>query len=83
MKKSDIVLNSSGINAYLHSKSVENAVKSIADDAAQRLGDGYASDTKAMSGRVVASVYTETVEAMRENYRSNSILKQVLGSVKK
>lgn len=78
MSSVKIELNSAGIKQFLHSREVAECVKSYADKAADRLGEGYKSDHKHMPTRVIASVYTATDEAKRENMENNSILKAVL-----
>lgn len=70
-----IVLNSKGIRELLRSEEIGSAVKGVADGIAQRAGAGYASDTKVMPGRVIASAYTETPEAMQDNLDNNTLLR--------
>lgn len=80
MSNVKIELNSPNIRKFLKSREMRELVKSYADKAADRLGEGYESDHKYMSSRVIASVYTDTPEARRENLENNSILKAVLES---
>ena len=47
---------------------------------AARAGDGYATDVYQAGTRVIASVYTETEEAMKDNLENNTLLKAVSGS---
>ena len=46
---------------------------------AARAGDGYATDVYQAGSRVIASVYTETEEAMKDNLENNTLLKAVSG----
>lgn len=78
MSSVKIELNSAGIKQFLHSREVAECVKNYADKAADRLGEGYKSDYKHMPTRVIASVYTDTDEARRQNLQENSLLKAVL-----
>ncbi len=78
MSNIKVELNHGQIRRFLHSREVAELVKSYADKAADRLGVGYKSDEKLMSTRAIASVYTDTPEARRENLQNNSILKAVL-----
>jgi hypothetical protein len=78
MSKIKVELNHGQIGRFLHSQEVAGLVKSYADKAADRLGEGYKSRYKHMGTRVVASVFTTTDEAKRENMDNNSILKAVL-----
>ena len=75
MSKGKIKLNHAGIRALLKSPEVEEELASQAARIAERCGKGYAKDSKQMPGRVVASVYTETPEAYRDNLHNNTILR--------
>lgn len=77
MAKVRIELNSSGIKALLKGSEVESCIKSEADRIASRAGTGYASDTKQMSSRVIASTYTASDEAMRDNLENNTLLRSI------
>lgn len=78
MSKIKVELNHGQIRRFLHSQEVAGLVKSYADKAADRLGEGYEADEKVMATRAIASVFTATDEAKRENMENNSILKAVL-----
>lgn len=77
MSKVRIELNSAGVRELLRSGEMGGIVSGLAGAAAARCGVGYASDQKLMPTRVVASVYTETAEAMRDNLQNNTILRNL------
>lgn len=79
MSKYRIELNYAGVGELLHSKEIEGEVKRIANQVAAKAGDGYATDVYQAGTRVIASVYTETEEAMKDNLDSNTLLKAVGG----
>lgn len=78
MSRVEVELEHDNIRAFLRSESVGKLMKSYADKAAERLGEGYEADEKVMATRAIASVFTATDEAKRENMENNSILKAVL-----
>lgn len=55
------------------SEAMESQLREIASQAALSLGDGYSFDTRQMPTRVIASVYTETEEAYRDNLENNTL----------
>lgn len=73
-KKVRIELNSAGVQELLH-ECGQKVCKELADNARNKCGDGYGSDTLAARKRTVASVYTETPRAMADNAKNNTILK--------
>lgn len=69
-------LNDAGIQELL--KEVGTTVCApMAERIASSCGDGYASDMYDAGSRVVASVYTATGEAMRDNLENNTILRNL------
>lgn len=80
MQKVRIELSDSGIRALLKSKEMSDHCAKIAHDTAQRAGDGYTTDTKQMSTRVIASVFTDTNEAYYDNLENNTLLKAIGGN---
>lgn len=72
-------LNSDGIRQLLRSDEMAALVGELAEVGRARCGDGYESDTHLTPSRVVASVYTGTVEAKQDNLEHNTILKAVMG----
>lgn len=74
-----IKLNDAGFVELLKSQEIADAVKEVADQVAAKAGDGYATDVYQAGTRVIASVYTETEEAMKDNLDNNTLLKAVGG----
>ncbi len=77
MSKTRVVLNYKGFNEFRKSSEMEALVQELADGIQSRVGQGYASDTKQMSTRVIASVYTDTFDAMQHELETNDLLKAV------
>ena len=75
MSKVRIELNSAGVRELLRSQPIADVLAEHAAAIAGRCGEGYAHDTHMTPGRVVASVYTETPEAMADNLRENTLLR--------
>lgn len=50
-------------------------LKEQAAGIAARSGSGYGTDIKMMETRVIASVFTDTIEAAKENLQNNTILR--------
>lgn len=74
-----VSLSYAGIGEILRSKEMAACVKSEADRIAANGGAGYATDQKSMSTRQIASVFTETAEAAKDNMQNNTLLKAVRG----
>lgn len=77
MSKVRIELNSAGVRELLKSAEMAAGLRSIVSGIAAGCGDGYSYDTKAMGTRVVASAFTESAEAMKDNSDNNSILRNL------
>lgn len=77
MSKVKIEINTENIGALLKSGETETMIKGLADQIASRAGTGYASDTYLTPGRVVASAYTATEEAVKDNSENNTLLMAV------
>lgn len=67
-------VNYSGVGQLLKGPEVQQLVKEIANDVAERAGSGYASDLYDAGSRFIASAYTETTEAMQDNLDNNTLL---------
>ena len=80
MSKIRVELNYAGVGELLKSQEIADTVKEVAEQVADRAGDGYATDVYQAGTRVIASVYTETEEAMKDNLENNTLLKAVSGS---
>lgn len=72
-----VVLNYAAVGALLKSAEMREAVYGIASKAAQAAGSGYDCDSKMLDTRVVASVYTDTKKAAKDNLENNTLLKAV------
>lgn len=79
MNNVEIELNSPGIADLLRSPEMKAICKEQADNVARRCGEGYEVDTYVGKGRVNAMVYASTKEAVRDNYRNNTLLKALGG----
>lgn len=77
MSKVKVVLNESGVRQLLKSHEMKVGLGDIAQNIAERAGDGYESDIKYMRTRVIASAYTATEEAMKDNQKNNTLKKAV------
>lgn len=74
MAKIKIELNSRGIRDLLKSSEMRSGIEQISQSIASSCGDGYSHDTKDMGSRVIASVYAESSEAIKDNLENNTIL---------
>ena len=79
MSKIEIKLNYAGVGELLKSQEIADTVKEVAEQVAARAGDGYTTDVYQAGTRVIASVFTETEEAMKDNLENNTLLKAVSG----
>ena len=75
MAKVVLELNQSGVRELLKSPEMAALLQEQADAIAGRCGDGYGTDTMLMETRVIASVFTDTKEAYRDNLDNNTILR--------
>lgn len=75
MEKVEIELNTKGIEALLKGSETGQMIGELAARVAANAGNGYASDTKQMGSRVIASAYTETEEAMKDQMENNTLLR--------
>ncbi len=79
MSKTRVELNYAGFNAVRKSPEMVSILSEITAGIVSRAGDGYAADSKQMSTRAIASVYTDTAEAMQEELKNNTLQKAVRG----
>lgn len=75
MSKTRVVLNSKGIREMLLSDEIAAVLEEQAEAIEGRCGAGYAHDVYKTPGRVVASVYADTIEAVKDNLANNTILR--------
>lgn len=78
MSEIRIELNRAGVRELLQSKEMADILQGHAEAYAAKMGAGWATDTKLMPTRVIASAYTTTNEAAKEAMTDNYGLK-VLG----
>lgn len=76
-KSIEIELNSAGIREMLRSDEMQALLGEKAAAIAGRCGDGYESDVYMTPGRAIASVFTATPEAARDNSKNNTILRNL------
>ncbi len=79
MSKLKIELNYAGVGQLLRSEEIKAFLKEQAVSRAESLGEGYATDTYQAGTRVIASIFTESAEAAKDNMENNSLLKAVSG----
>jgi len=77
--KTSFKLNRAGVRALLRSDEAESICCSLAQKAANSLGEGYEVTTYKGKNRVNASVRAETYQAKSDNLKNNTILKAVCG----
>lgn len=77
MSNVKVRLSYSGIGSILRSQEMADHLKAEADSRAAGLGEGYQTDSKSMGTRQIASIFTATKEAAKDNLRNNSLLKAV------
>lgn len=77
MSKVRVELNSAGIREMLRSEEMQALLGEKAAEIAGRCGSGYESDTHMTPGRAVASVFTDSAEAVKDNLDNNTILRNL------
>lgn len=77
MSKVKVSIIYAGIGSILRSQEMATCVKAEADRLASGLGEGYETDSKSMSTRQIASIFTATRKAAKDNLQNNSLLKAV------
>lgn len=75
-----VELNREGVRELLRSQEMMNICSEYANNALNKLGDGYEVTTHTGSNRVNAEVAAVTYAAKSENLKNNSIVKAVFGS---
>lgn len=75
MSNLKIEVNYAGVGEMLKSSEMQSLVGGIANTIANNAGNGYASDTKLMGTRWIASAYTDTTDAMKDCNENNTLLK--------
>lgn len=77
MSNVKVELNSAGIREMLRSPEMQALLGEKAAEIAGRCGDGYESDVHMTPGRAIASVFTATPEAAKDNSANNTILRNL------
>lgn len=72
-----IELNDEGIQALLKSSEMQSLLSEVAGQRAASAGAGYGSEVHVFQKRTVAHVFPVTMEASRDNYYHNTLLKVV------
>lgn len=80
MSNVKIVLNRVGVRELMQSPEMQEICKKIANNALSRLGSGYEVSSMVGKTRCNSEVSAVSIEARRENMKSNTILKAVSGS---
>lgn len=78
-KAYQIKVNYAGVGELLKSDEMAALMQEYAQQTQQKAGDGYATDVFYGNSRVMASVYTETQEAAKDNLENNTLLKALGG----
>ena len=77
MSSVKVRLNTAEVRNLLKSGELQSLLKEEAEQIRSRCGEGYAVDSYVAQTRVVASVYTESFDAMHDNKKNNTLLKAV------
>ena len=75
MGKVKIVLNREGVRSLLKSQEMQDICKEHATSIRSRCGSGYETDVYVGQNRANAMVWTDTLEAIKDNLQNNTILK--------
>lgn len=79
MSKVRVELNSAGVRELLQSPEMQAVLAEQASAIRSRCGEGYETDSYMTPGRAVASVYTATQDAIKDNAANNTLLKGLGG----
>lgn len=74
-----VEINGAGLRSLMHSSEMVSACKEQADKICGKCGEGYATDTYHAQTRAIASVYTDSFKAMKDNMDNNTLLKAMGG----
>ncbi len=75
MSKVTVKLNRAGVRKLLKSSEMQDGLSQIAFSAKERLGEGYEAGCFTAKTRVVAQVSAVSIDAIKENAGTNSLLK--------
>ena len=77
MSKLEVKLDTKGIQALLQSDEMQEIINDVGRSILKRVGKGYGLKSKIGKKRAICTVYTDTVEAAKDNYDNNTLLKAV------
>ena len=70
-------LDENGVKELLRSQEMQSILKEHGQEKALSAGEGYESEVHVFQKRAVAHVYAKTLEAKRDNFDNNTLLKVV------
>lgn len=73
--KVKVELNRKGVIELFQSSEVQGWLESLGSQVADNAGNGYACRVHNASFTAICNVYPDTPEALRDNYKNNSLLK--------
>lgn len=76
-KKVKIKLNRAGVRELLRSKEMGEVIKEQAVMITRRAGEGYGMSHKIGKNRQIYTVFTDTIDAVKDNMDHNTLLKAV------
>ncbi|WP_029171113.1 hypothetical protein [Streptococcus suis] len=77
MSKMRFKLNRAGVRELLKSPEMQAVLTDKANGIRNRAGDGYESNVYVGTTRANAMVYTDTIQAIRDNLKNNTLSKAV------
>ena len=79
MSKVKFELDRAGVRDLLRSQEALGVCRDYANRVLSRSGEGYELTTYVGANRVNASVHADTIEARRDNFNNNTLLKALGG----
>lgn len=70
-------MNRAGVRELLRSKEMGEVIKEQATKITRRAGNGYGMRHKVGKNRQIYTVYTDTIDAVKDNMDHNTLLKAV------
>lgn len=77
MSKMKFELNKAGVSELLKSPEMKALLNSYAVAAANRAGEGYASEVHTGQKRAYANIFADTPSARKDNWDNNTLLKSL------
>ena len=75
MSKFEVELNTKAVGELLKSQEITDFMLDIARQMKGQTGEGYSADSYVGKTRANVSIYPETKEAQRDNYKNNTLIK--------